>query len=93
MARSKKALAGRVRVRALISFNDVRKGDEAEVELTPALQSFIDRSFFSVLEVLTVGTAGSEPDTVEPGSDDGKQTRAEVVHEEGAEPGEGADAG
>lgn len=92
MAR-KKTATGRVRVRALISFNDVRKGDEAELEMTPTLQGFIDRSLFEVLEVLGVGTVGDGPGGLEPGSDDGEQAGVEGVHAEGGEPGEDSDAG
>ena len=86
MARKKNT----VRVRALISFNDVQAGDTADLALDARVQGWINAG---LVEVVGGGTGTAGPGGPATGDDERVQAGAEGVVPPGGEPGEGFGSG
>lgn len=72
-------------VRAVVSFNEVRKGDVSEVELTERVASLVDGGY---LEVHGRGETEAGPGGPAAGDPWSKPERAGADGPEGGEPGE-----
>lgn len=55
-----------VRVRALVSFMDVREGDESVCPLDAIVQGWVNAGFVRVVEVITSGSTEAGPSGAEP---------------------------
>ena len=86
MARRKPA---REHVRVLVSFNGMRAGDEAEIELTPRVHGWIDAGLMEVLS----GPYSFGPGSAEPDDHERLEDGAAGSVPPGGESGEGFGAG
>jgi len=79
-----------VRVRALVSFDLVEVGDEADLELDERVQGWINAG---VAEVVDGGADPAGPSGAEPDDDERVQARADGSLPTGREPGSSFGAG
>lgn len=78
-----------VRVRALVSFSEIRQGDEADVEVNARVQGWINAG----LVVIVGGTGEAGPGSAEPDAPGGDPEGTEGSLPAGGEPGEGFGTG
>ncbi len=78
------------RVRVLTSFNGMRRGDEADVELNPRVQGWVNAG---LVEVIGSGTGAAGPGGAEPDDHQRDAVRASGSGASGGEPGEGFGTG
>lgn len=71
-------------VRATVSFNEVRKGDVAEVELTQRIESLVSGGYL----VVDSGETEAGPGRFEKGDPERESERAGADGPEGGQPGE-----
>lgn len=90
MTPKKKASPPRVRVRALLSFDGMYAGDEAETELTERVQGWLNLGF---AKVVADGTGKAGPGVAEPDDHERVQVGAAGSGPAGGEPSEGFGAG
>jgi hypothetical protein len=79
----------RVRVRVITSFNEMRQGDEAEIEINSIVQGWINAG----LVVIVDGTSPAGPGGAEPDAHGGDPKGAPGGVTPGGEPGEGFGTG
>lgn len=79
-----------VTVRARVSFNGIRQGDEATVVRDTRVSGWIDAG---LMEEVSNGTGQAGPGGAEPGDDERKPKRAAGSVPAGGEQGEGFGAG
>lgn len=80
----------RVRVRALISFNNVQAGDEADVEWTPRVDGWIRAG---LVKEVTDGASAAGPGSTEPDDHERIPDGASGSGEASREPGKGFGSG
>lgn len=87
MAKRKMTL---IHVRVRISFNGMRKGDEATVPDSPRVRAWIDGG---LMEVVGDGENQAGPGSAEPDADERDAERTEGSGPSGGEPGQGFGTG
>lgn len=80
----------KIRVVAEVSFEGIRKGDEAAVAVTPRLKALIARGY---LKVVSDGSDTSGLGSDSSGNDGGSEAGADDGIKAGAESGEDSDSG
>lgn len=79
-------------VKAVVSFDDVYRGDEAWVSMTPRLEGIIDRGYLKVLEERDNGADSNRSGGPKTGDDSSQPKRATRRRKASSQPSEDSDA-